>query len=284
VGKIEKLLLKHPREAFVGPDKLQKQWKELNYSACPDFEKSVREYEFFVSLLERTIPEIHYLPGDAGTGIDSVYIRDAVLITGEGAILCSMGKAGRRGEPSPAGDYLSGQGIPILGRITGEGLLEGGDVVLFDEKTLAVGYSYRTNGEGIRQLKELTGDFIDEFVVVPMPHWDGPDDVLHLMSFISPVDHDLAVVYSRLMPILFREWLVARGTKLIEVPETEFPTMACNILTVAPRKCVMIEGNPLTKNLLEAEGVEVMEYAGEEISKKGAGGPTCLTRPLTRVE
>jgi len=121
-------------------------------------------------------------------------------------------------------------------------------------------------------------------IVVPLPHWQGPDDVLHLMSFISPIDFDLAVVYSRLMPIPFREWLLERGIKLIEVPDEEYGTMACNILAVASRKCIMLEGNPLTKQRLEEEGVEVWEYKGEEISRKGAGGPTCLTRPLLRLE
>ena len=120
-------------------------------------------------------------------------------------------------------------------------------------------------------------------ISVPLPHWQGPDDVLHLMSFISPIDRDLAVVYSRLMPVPFREWLIARGIKLIEVPDSEYESMACNILAVAPRKCIMLAGNAQTKAMLENEDVKVWEYLGEEISLKGAGGPTCLTRPILRV-
>jgi N-dimethylarginine dimethylaminohydrolase len=172
--------------------------------------------------------------------------------------------------------------VAILGAITGEGKLEGGDVLWVDERTLAVGRGYRTNDEGIRQLRQLTADFIDELVVVPLPHWNGPDDVLHLLSLISPIDHHLAIGYSKLLPVPFREWLLAREVKLLEVPDAEYESMACNILAVAPRQCLMLSGNPRTKAMLEAEGVEVWEYDGEEISRKGAGGPTCLTRPLQR--
>ena len=119
-------------------------------------------------------------------------------------------------------------------------------------------------------------------VVVPLPHWKGPSDVFHLMSVISPIDVDLALVYSPLLPVPFREFLLSRGTSLVEVPEAEFDTMGCNVLTVAPRVCVMMEGNPETRMRLESSGVEVHIYRGEEISAPGEGGPTCLTRPIMR--
>lgn len=282
IGPIQRLLLKHPREAFICQENIVSQWKALNYLDCPDYAKALQEYTDFVSLLEETIPEIHYLPQDSRTGLDSMYLRDAVLIMDEGAILLNMGKELRAGEPAAVGDYLPELDIPILGTIQNPGKVEGGDVVFFDEKTLVVGQGYRTNAEGIRQLKTLTAGFIREYVVFPLPHWQGPDDVLHLMSLISPIDHDLAVVYSRLLPVPFREWLLERGMQLIEVPDEEYSTMACNILAVAPRKCIMLSGNSRTKSLLEKVGVKVREYHGEEISRKGAGGATCLTRPIIR--
>jgi len=282
VHQIKSLLLKHPKDAFISQDNIQHQWKELNYLASPDHDKALKEYDNFVEYLKKSIPEIYYLPQDDKTGLDSIYVHDPVIITNKGAILCNMGKEKRRAEPHAAGEFLLELGIPILGSITGEGRLEGGDVVWIDERTLAVGVSNRTNEEGVRQLKELTRDFVDEFIVVPLPHWKGPGDVLHLMSLISPIDHDLAVVYSGLLPVPFREWLTRRGIQLLEVPDSEFVTMACNILAVSPRKCIMISGNPQTKQMLENKGIEVLEYGGEEISKKGAGGPTCLTRPLLR--
>jgi N-dimethylarginine dimethylaminohydrolase len=170
----------------------------------------------------------------------------------------------------------------VLGAITGEGRLEGGDVVWFDDRTVAVGRGYRTNDEGIRQLRTLVGEAVDEVVVVPLPHWKGAEDVFHLMSILSPIDDDLALVYAPLLPVPFREWLLARGIKFVEVPESEFDSMGCNVLALAPRKCLALAGNPLTRERLEAEGVEVREFVGREISRKGGGGPTCLTRPIVR--
>jgi arginine deiminase len=282
VDQIKSLLLKHPRDGFISQENIQSQWKELNYLASPDFDKALKEYDDFVEYLKKSIPEICYLPQNDKTGLDSIYVHDSVIITDKGAILCNMGKVNRRAEPQAVGEHLLELGIPILGSITGEGKLEGGDIVWIDERTLAVGLGYRTNEEGIRQLKELTREFVDEFVVVPLPHWKGPGDVMHLMSLISPVDQDLAAVYSRLLPVPIREWLLRRGIQLLEVPDSEFETMGCNILALSPKKCIMISGNPQTKHMLENKGVEVWEYGGEEISRKGAGGPTCLTRSLLR--
>lgn len=283
VGSIKQLLLKHPSEAFICDGVIEEQWIDLNYLSPPDFIHAVEEYAGFVELLEKQIQEIQYLPRNDRTGLDSIYVHDPVIVTPAGAVVCNMGKEQRKSEPEAMAEFLSGLGIPILGSITGKGCLEGGDVVLFDKNTLAVAEGYRTNKEGIRQFYELVKGFVSEFQVVPLPHWQGPDDVLHLMSILSPVDHDLAVVYSRLMPVSFREWLFRRGIKLIEVSDEEFETMGCNVLTVAPRKCIVLSGNPETKKMLEQEGVEVWEYKGDEISRKGAGGPTCLTRPLWRM-
>lgn len=268
----------------MNQENINNQWQKLNYSGCPDYDPVMVEYDSFVDLLKRDVSEIHFLPQSGRTGLDSVYVHDPVIIAQKGAILCSMGKQDRRGEPAAVAEFLVNQDIQIVGAITGAGRLEGGDVLWLGGRTLAVGLGYRTNEDGIRQLKELTEDIIDEFMVVPLPHWSGPDNVLHLMSLISPVDFDLAVVYSRLLPVPFRKWLIDRGMKLIEVPDTEFETMACNVLAVAPRKCIVLSGNPITKRMLEDEGVEVREFRGDEICRKGAGGPTCLTRPLLRVE
>ncbi len=160
--------------------------------------------------------------------------------------------------------------------------MEGGDVAWVGPGTLAVGRGYRTNEEGIRQLGDLVGDAADEILVVPLPHWKGPADVFHLMSIFSPLDDDLALVYSPLLPVPFRETLLERGLSLVEVPDAEFASMGCNVLAVRPRVVVALEGNPETRRRLAAAGVEVQTYTGDEISMKGSGGPTCLTRPLER--
>jgi arginine deiminase len=283
VRKIERLLLKHPREAFINQEYINSQWERLNYSSPPDYEKALDEYEQFLELLKKYIPEIDFLPQNEKTGLDSIYAHDAAIITSKGAILCNMGKELRQHEPPVMGEFLLELDVPILGAITGEGRLEGGDVVWLDERIIVVGRGYRTNDEGIRQLKKLLEGIIDEFIVVPLPHWEGPEGVFHLMSFISPIDHDLALVYPRLLPVPFREWLLEKGVKLLEVPDSEYQTMACNVLAVAPRKCIALSGNPVTQEILEKEGVEVWVYTGEEISVKGAGGPTCLTRAILRI-
>ena len=172
----------------------------------------------------------------------------------------------------------------MLGTITAPGTLEGGDVAWLDEHTLAVGHTYRTNEEGIKQLTTLLQPLGVEVITVPLPHYKGPEDVFHLMSILSPVDKDLAVVYSPLMPIVFRNLLLKRGYQLVEVPDEEFESMGCNVLALAPRECLMVDGNPKTKAALENAGCKVTVYKGEEISVKGGGGPTCLTRPIYRYK
>lgn len=282
VGLIRRLILKRPEETFRSQDFIDDQWRHLNYESPPDYERAKNEHETFSELLRGFGIEIHHLPAAPDTGLDSIYVRDAAFVCDEGAIICNMGKPARRDEPAAQELAFRDLGIPILGSITGEGTLEGGDAVWIDERTLAVGRGYRTNEEGIRQLRGLLGETIDELTVVPLPHWRGPTDVFHLMSILSPIDSDLALVYSPLMPVPFREWLLDRGFELVEVPEAEFFTMGINVLAVAPRVCVMLAGNPETKSRLESRGVRVFEFVGEEICFKGAGGPTCLTRPLER--
>ncbi len=281
VGPLTRMVLRRPQEAFVTQENVDAQWQTLNYTGRPNYDKAVKEYDQFVALLQTFGVEIDFLPADDNLSLDSLYVRDASIVSPQGVILCNMGKVQRVHEPKVAETAFSELEVPVLGAIEGEGWVEGGDVVWLDNHTLVVGRTYRTNDEGIRQLQVLVGTDC-EVVPVPLPHYRGPSDVFHLMSILSPVDYDLALVYSPLMPIPFREWLIKRGIQLIEVPDCEFETMGCNVLAVAPRKCIVLKGNPQTRVLLEEAGVEVWEYNGEEISVKGQGGPTCLTRPLVR--
>ena len=193
-----------------------------------------------------------------------------------------MGKKDRQSEPHYVKEYFESINIPILGHIEYPGKLEGGDVVWIDEKTIAIGEGYRSNRFGIEQLKIILEDLIKEVIIVPLPHWNGEDDCLHLMSNLSPLDHDLFLIYPRLLPVSFIEYLLERKIQLIEVPDGEYNSMGCNVLAVDRRKVIMIDGNPITKKLLENKNVEVHTYDGSEISLKGAGGPTCLTRPFLR--
>ena len=194
-----------------------------------------------------------------------------------------MGKLFRSNEPNLLESYFKSIGVPTLGKIEYPGTLEGGDIVWINERTIAVGEGYRTNAEGILQLQNILGNLIDNLITVPLPHWTGSKDCLHLMSNISPIDENLFLVYSKLLPVFFRNSLLDMGITLIEVPDVEYLTMGCNVLAIAPKKVIMIDGNPITKNLLLEQGVEVHLYDGSEISFKGAGGPTCLTRPFLRA-
>jgi N-dimethylarginine dimethylaminohydrolase len=282
-GPLDQLVLKHARDAFQSQARCDAEWRALNFTAVPDLSRAIAEYDAFVAAVTAAHPRVEFLPATSGSalGLDSIYVRDASIATPRGMILCRMGKPAREGEPAAQGGEFRSRGIPVIGAIEAPGQIEGGDVTWFDDQTVAVGRGYRTNDEGIRQFAQLLGPSVN-VIVVPLPHYRGPSDVFHLMSIISPIDRDLAAVYSPLMPVPFREWLIHRGIQLVEVPEAEFDSMGANVLAVAPRRCVMVRGNPVTKARIERAGASVHEYDGGEISVKGGGGPTCLTRPIAR--
>ena len=283
VDPIKKILLKHPKSAFINQKTINEQYLKLNYLEAPNFNKAILDYENFVSLLKSFDIELHYLPEDKSTSLDSIYTHDPCVISNNGVIICNMGKKSRLPESDTIEKFFNSMQIPILGKIKTPGILEGGDVVWIDNKTIAVGEGYRTNREGIEQLRYLLSDQVETVINVPIPHWNGPQDCLHLMSNLSPIDHNLYLVYSRLLPVSFRKYLLDENIELIDVPDEEYESMGCNVLAVAPRKVIMISGNSKTKQLLEKNNVEVYNYDGTEISIKGAGGPTCLTRPFLRL-
>jgi N-dimethylarginine dimethylaminohydrolase len=281
--RLSLVLVKRPRAACVDEATIAAQWQRLNFTAPPDLRRAEAEHARFVEILEAAGATVVDLPIDHDTTLDSIYARDASIVCDRGVILCNMGKRARAGEPAAQGRaYAAHGGIAVVGAIEEPGRLEGGDVVWLETRTVVVGRGYRTNAEGIRQLRQILAGSIDALIEVPLPHWRGPQDVLHLMSLISPVARDLAVVYSPLLPVPFREALQDRGISLVDVPEAEFDTMGTNVLALAPRRCLVLAGNPQTRAALERVGADVVEYEGLEISVKGAGGPTCLTRPLMR--
>jgi N-dimethylarginine dimethylaminohydrolase len=185
------VLVKHPREAFVDAATIDAQWQRLNFTGRPDLERAVDEFERFAAMLRYAGAEVITLPPDDRATLDSIYVRDASIVSPGGVILCRMGKVSRAGEPAAQERLL--EGIPlarVCGRIEPPGTLEGGDVVWLDARTIVVGRGYRTNGDGIRQLRALLGPSV-EVVEVPLPHWRGQGDVMHLMSLLSPIDRDL---------------------------------------------------------------------------------------------
>jgi arginine deiminase len=283
VAPLQRVLLKHARSAYRDAAHVATSWQGLGYRGCPDFETAARQYDAFFDLIRAEVPSVEFLDADGGTSLDSIYAYDPVIVTCRGTILCRMAKPERRGEPDVTGAHLEASGVPRLGRIEAPGTVEAGDVVWLDPRTIAVGRGYRTNDEGIRQLRSLLTPMVTELIVVPLPHWNGPDACLHLMSLISLVDADIAVTYSRALPVFMREWLEGHGYALVEVPDEEHGTLGCNVLALAPRRCMIVAGNPVTRRLLMDAGATVIEYDGSEISLKGSGGPTCLTRPILRA-
>jgi len=283
VNNVKRVLLKHPRDAFQSQDKCDKESKKLNYSNSPNFNLAVAQYDSFVKLIESFGVDTYYLPSNKNTTLDSIYVHDPCTVVNDGLIVCNMGKFDRSLEPDFVEKFFQSIDIPVIGKIEGEGTLEGGDIVWINEHTVAIGEGYRSNAEGIRQFKKILGNRAKKVISVPLPHWNGPKDCLHLMSNLSPIDNDLFLVYSKLLPVPFMKYLIESNVKLIEVPDEEYYSMGCNVLAMAKRRVIMLEGNLITQRKLEAEGVEVKTYNGSEISLKGAGGPTCLTRPLLRL-
>ena len=277
VSPLKRVVVRRPNITFGTAD--PQKW---HYTAQPKLAEAEAEHDAFVNILKQTGAEVIYhqendlLPDHS----DSIFTHDPVLVCDEGAILLRMGKPLRRGEEEALGRVLEKNGIPIHYRLHGDALAEGGDLLWVDEKTLAVGLGFRTNAEGLRQLQEALPDV--NVIPVQLSYFTGPEACLHLMSFISLVDHDLAVVYSSLMPVPFWQMLKARGYRFVEVPEEEFWTMGPNVLAVSPGHCVMLAGNPVTQQRLVDAGCEVTLYKGEEISLKAEGGATCLTRPIWR--
>ena len=282
VDPIKKILLNHPKNAFFNQKKIDSEFKELNFFDAPDYNESLHEYEAFIDILKSHNIEMYFLDRNNTNTIDSIYAHDPFIISNDGAIICNMGKKNRVSEIENIKIFLKNNDIPIIGEISAPGKLEGGDIVWIDKHNIAVGIGYRSNIEGAKQLGEILSGIVKNVIPVPLPHWNGPSDCLHLMSNLSPIDFNLFLVYSRLLPVQFIQYLEENKIELIEVPFEEYETMACNVLAIAPREVIMLEGNPITKKLLEKENVIVHTYKGSEISLKGAGGPTCLTKPLLR--
>ena len=281
-SQIKEVAIRSPLASFVDNNKILREWKGLRYHAKPDILKAISEYKYFKSLLTDDGMEVIDLPSSKKLTLDSIYTRDSILLSEKGLILCNMGRTSRTPEAYENFKTLSSLGYEIAGEIKAPGTLEGGDFIWIDNNHAAVGLGPRTNAEGIRQLKEILGSSID-LHIVNLPYPDHPDDVLHLMSIISPLDKDLALIYKPFMPNSFLQWLSDLNIKFIKLSEEEYPLMGCNVLATAPRSIIMLEQLPKVQFELRKAQCKIRTYKGIEISRKGEGGPTCLTRPLKRI-
>jgi len=279
IAPLRTVLVKRPEEAFAVEDPAA--W---HYTARPDLTIARQEHDALASLLRQAGAEVIYHDEPQPDHADAIFTFDPAIVTGKGAIILSMGKPQRRGEEAAMARRFESLGVPIHYTLHGDARAEGGDLLWLDHDMLAVGLGFRTNAEGLRQLREALAAIGASVLPVELPYYTGPEACLHLLSLISIVDHNLAVVYLPLMAVPFWQELQRRDFRLIEVPDEEFASMGTNVLALAPGKCLMLEGNPLTKRKLEEAGCEVVTYTGNEISHKAEGGPTCLTRPIWREE
>ena len=250
-------------------------WRRFGWRAEPDPVKLAEEHEQLCLQLEQAGAEIVVAPA---TTLDAIYAYDPALVADPGAVLLRPGKPDRADEVDAAAADLEAAGVPVVARLDAPAHAEGGDLARLDERTLLAGRSYRTSADGILALERILGI---ETIVFDLPHFHGPDKVLHLLSLLSPLDRDLVVGYTPLMPVRLVQLLDERGIEIVEVPDDEFATMGANALALAPRRALVLERNVETRRRLERAGVAVAVYRGDELSK-GDGGPTCLTLPLLR--
>lgn len=281
-GRLRQVAVRPPALAFNNEARLDAEWQPLNYHARPDLAEAIREFDRVEAILKSAGAHVITLPDGDGLTLDSLYTHDALIVTPKGLVRPHMGKPQRRREAQVNGAHLETLGFPIAGEITVPGLVEGGDLVWIDRHTLLAGIGYRTNRAGIAQLRQLSGSDV-EILEFDLPHYKGRSDVFHLMSVLSPLDKDLAVVYLPLMPVRLVQFLESRGIGFIEVPIEEFDSMGCNVLAIGPRHAMVVAGNPETERRMKAQGVAVEVIKADEICRKGEGGPTCMTRPLVRA-
>jgi N-dimethylarginine dimethylaminohydrolase len=273
-GRLRRVLVRPPAPGSWAA------WKSYGWRGEPDSAGLEEEHRAFRALLEDAGAEVVVAGTPHALDPDAIYAYDPALVADEGAIMLRPGKEGRRGEVDVmAADFVEA-GIPIVARLEAPATAEGGDTLWLDESTLLVGRGYRTNDQGIAELAQALPDV--EVVAFDLPHLHGAGEVMHLLSLLSPLDADLAVAYPPLMPVRLMELLAERGVELVEVPDEEFETMGPNVLALGPRVALALAGNDETRRRMEAAGVDARVYKGDEISRKGDGGPTCLTRPLLR--
>ncbi len=277
VAPLRRVLVRKPAPPASDADAAR-----FDYPHQPNHEQAVREHDAFVRKLQELGVDVIEAEAPAAGELDAIFVYDPSFTTDGGILLAWPGKEVRRNEVEMAREAARALDIPIVGEIQAPGTVEGGDMLWLDENTLAVGEGYRTNSAGIDQVQIFVRPLGVDVLRVPLPYWHGPDECLHLMSLISPVDEKLAVVYKPLMPVPFVQFLEQEGWSFVEIPDEEFPTQGSNVLTISPGKVLMLKDNPVTIQRLRDAGVEVHTYTGDEISHNRAGGPTCLTRPILR--
>ncbi|MFZ0797148.1 MAG: arginine deiminase family protein [Terriglobales bacterium] len=281
-GELLRVMVCPPRNAGWDISAKFSAWRELGFQHRPDFAAAQRQHEILCRLLSEAGAEIVSLPAAESLTLDAVYAHDASLATDYGLILMNPGKKGRGAEAQAHANFCGQLGIPVFGEIGLPGSSESGDIVWLDSRTLLIGDGYRTNKAGIEQMRALLSSKNVEVLSAPLPYGPGPSACLHLMSLMSMLDEQTVLVDLPWLAVETVELLKARGFRLIEIEYAERETLACNVLALGQRRVIAIEENVNTNQRMRDAGFEVRTFPGSEICINGAGGPTCLTRPLLR--
>jgi N-dimethylarginine dimethylaminohydrolase len=282
VGPLERVLVCSPRTAGWNQPERAARWRDLGFLHAPDFEKAQAQHESLCRELEAVGAEVLELPPAVDLSLDAVYAHDASLATDFGVIAMRPGKANRVTEGRNHGAFCNRMEIPNPAKIVAPGTSEAGDMVWLDARSLLIGRSYRTNSAGIQQMRDLLAPKGIEVILAPLPHGAGPSTCLHLMSLISLLDAQTALVDLAGLAVETVELLRARGFKFVEIDPSERDTLGCNVLALGDKRLLAIAENRKTNERLRAAGFDVRTFSGDELCINGGGGPTCLTRPLMR--
>jgi N-dimethylarginine dimethylaminohydrolase len=276
-GRLKCVMVRRPAAPATASD-----WTAFGYLHPVDHQRALEEHAALVDILEQEAVEVVLADGDESGNLDAIFSYDSSLTTNAGAILLRMGKPLRAGEPAFHARTYEDLGVPVAGEIVPPGMIEGGDTLWLDDRTLAVGRGYRTNAEGIQQLRSILNAQGVSVLTYDLPSWNDPGECLHLLSLVSPIAPGAALVHKPLMAVALLDELARRDWTLFDIEPSEFDSMACNVLCLEPWRVLAVNVNPLTRKRLENAGCAVLEYTGDEISHNRSGGPTCLTRPLLR--
>ena len=282
VAPLRRVMVCSPRSAGWDTPGQSSGWQKLGFLHRPDFGAAQAQHETLCHQLQESGAEVVQLPGSQDLSLDAVYTHDPSLATDYGLIAMNPGKSSRRVEAQRHSEFCQRLGMSILGEIKSPGTAEAGDIVWLNSKTLLVGNGYRTNPAGIAQLRALIGPKGVEVIAAPLPHGSGPDVCLHLMSLISLLDENTALVDLPWLAVETVELLKLRSYQFVEIDPAERGTLACNVLALGNKRLLALEENPKTNARLRAAGFDVRTFPGSELCINGGGGPTCLTRPLLR--
>jgi len=282
VGPLRRVLVCSPRAAGWNTPGQSSRWRELGFHHRPDFGAAQTQHEELCHQLEAAGTEVVHLPASSDLSLDAVYTHDPSLVTDYGWIVMHPGKPSRVPEAKRQREFCQDLGIPVLGEIQPPAATEAGDMIWLDAKTLLIGNGYRTNAAGIAQMRALLAPKSVEVFSAPLPYGQGSSACLHLMSLISLLDENTALVDLPWLAVETVELLQAHGYRFIEIDYSERETLACNVLSLGNNRLLALEENVKTNAKLRAAGFDVRTFFGSELCINGSGGPTCLTRPLLR--